>query len=138
MRHVKILIAVLMLCLIAGCTQKAMMTPEINVDTLYAGMSEQDVEKAVIDACLAKGWKIDAREDGQIDASLRIRTKHLIAVRIPYSAHSVRIEYRDSENMRYKAGSKPTIHRNYNNSVDYLVRDIHARLTAISNSRIAK
>lgn len=138
MRSVKVLFIVLMLCLAVGCTQKVMMTPEINVGTLYTGMTSQDVEKSILDACIAKGWKIDAKADNYIDASLRIRTKHLIAVHIPYSAQSVRIEYRDSENMRYKAGAKPTIHRNYNNSVDYLIRDIHAKLTSISNSRISK
>lgn len=138
MRSVKILLFVLMLCLAAGCTKKAVMTPEINVAARYAGLSAHEVKTAIIEACTARGWKIDAQTETQIDASITVRGKHFVAVRIPYSAQSVKIEYRDSSNMSYTPGNTPKIHRNYNNWVDYLNRDIHARLTAISNSRISR
>lgn len=138
MKFVKTLFLVLALSLAAGCAPKAIMTPEINVGTHYAGLSSQDVKTAIIEACTGRGWKIDSQTDTQVDASITVRGKHFVAVRIPYSAQSVKIEYKDSSNMRYTPGETPKIHRNYNNWVDYLKRDIHAKLTSISNSRISK
>lgn len=138
MRSVKVLFIILMLCLAIGCTKKAIMTPEINVGTRYEGLSSQDVKTAIIEACIGRGWKIDSQTDTQVDASITVRGKHFVAVRIPYSVQSVKIEYKDSTNMRYTPGETPKIHRNYNNWVDYLSRDIHAKLTSISNSRISK
>lgn len=138
MRSVKVLFIVLMLCLAVGCSKKAIMTPEINVGTRYEGLSSQDVKTAIIEACVGRGWKVDRQTDTQVDASITVRGKHFVAVRIPYSAQSVRIEYRDSENMNYTGGENPKINRRYNSWVSYLHSDIHAKLTSISNSRIAK
>lgn len=135
MKFMKVLFLVLMLCLAAGCTKKAVMTPEINVENRFAGLSARDVKTAIVEACSERGWRIDAETDNRIDASITVRGKHFVAVRIPYSAQSVKIEYRDSSNMRYTPGDTPQIHRNYNNWVDYLRRDIDAALTKISNSR---
>ena len=135
--HIALLILLVMtLALTAGCSKKPLITPSLNV-TNFSAVTTSDVKKAIVEACTARGWKVDAVTDTWIDASITVRGKHYVAVHIPYSTQSVRIEYRDSSNMKYTTGETTKIHRNYNLWVNNLIHDINAKLTAISNLRIS-
>lgn len=140
MKLVKLLVLVLAMACLCACSsmkQKPILTPDLQVASVFPGMAEDDVEKAILAACNERGWRIDAAQDGQIEASIHVRNKHHVSVRIPYSAQSVRIEYKESVNMLYD-GTKNVIHRGYNRWVNNLLHDIQTKLTAVSNSRIVK
>ncbi len=134
MRSVKVLFIVLMLCLAVGCTKKAIMTPEINVGTRYEGLSSQDVKTAIIEACIGRGWKIDSQTDTQIDASITVRGKHFVAVRIPIrTVGQDRIPKTAPTCAILREKRRRSIATTIN-WVDYLIRDIHAKLTSISTA----
>lgn len=142
MKLVKLFVLVLVMSSLIGCAasmkQKPIFTPELQVDSAYSAITEEDVKKVIAEACGERGWKIDVSEKGLIEASILVRNKHSAAVRIPYSAKNIRIEYKDSSNLLYEVKESPVIHRNYNRWVNNLLHDITNKLTAISNSRLVK
>ena len=141
MKLVKLLVLVLMVACMCGCQlkQKAVQTPVLNVDTTHSNISSADVRRAILEACNDRGWHIDAKSNSRIDASLSVRGgKHFVAVRIPYSSKSVKIEYKNSSNMDYADGDTPKIHYKYNSWVNKLSQTINTKLTQISNRRHIK
>lgn len=142
MKLMKLVVLILAISCIFGCAastkQKPILTPELQVDSAYSGITENDVKNVIAEACGERGWKIDASEEGLIEASILVRNKHRAVIRIPYSSKNIRIEYKDSSNLLYEDKEGPVIHRNYNRWVNNLLHDITNKLTAISNSRIVK
>jgi len=93
-----------------------------------ADMSADKVARAIITACARLGWVCTIAAPGEIAGRLNLRS-HQADVRIPYSAEKYSILYVSSENLRYDA-TKNTIHRNYNNWVLNLQRQINAEFAA--------
>ena len=108
--------------------------PILNVtDTPVAWLpgveqSADKVARAIITACARLGWVCTIASPGEIAGRLNLRS-HQADVRIPYSTEKSSILYVSSENLRYDAGEN-TIHRNYNNWVLNLQRQINAELAA--------
>jgi hypothetical protein len=108
--------------------------PILNVtDTPVAWLpgveqSTDKVARAIITACARLGWVCSIAEPGEITGRLNLRS-HQADVRIPYSTEKYSILYVSSENLRYDAAEN-TIHRNYNNWVLNLQRQINAELAA--------
>lgn len=130
-----------MLSLVVGCSaikKRELMTPEIDVHSVYSESTVDDVQKAIIDACNNRGWKVVNKTDSQIDASLNVFNKHYVFVKIVYSTKEIKILYKDSINMLYTPKDKPKIHRSYNTWVSYLAEDIKKFLTIISNTHYKK
>ena len=90
--------------------------------------SEDKVARAIITACARLGWVCSISAPGEIAGRLNLRS-HQADVRIPYSSEAYSILYVSSENLRYDAAEN-TIHRNYNNWVLNLQRQINAELAA--------
>jgi hypothetical protein len=86
--------------------------------------SLDQVRGAIVTACRAKGWIVDARQEGHITATANVR-KHIAVVDIFYSAQRYTISYKDSEVLLYD-GEK--IHRNYNKWILLLEQKINAEL----------
>jgi len=89
---------------------------------------EDKVARAIITACARLGWVCSIAAPGEIKGRLNLRS-HQADVSIPYSTETYSILYVSSENLRYDAAER-TIHRNYNNWVLNLQRQINAELAA--------
>ena len=130
MKHVKGLILLLVFgsasFAFAGRVQE-IYQPTIHVDA-RANVSQLDVEKAIKKALVGRGWKVQDTLPGVIKAKWFIR-KHTAEIKIVFSKSDIRFEYVDSTNLRYKEkkGVK-MIHRNFNNWIHNLERDINVGL----------
>jgi len=107
-----------------------MYTPEpIEVP---AGKNMEAVKKAIKKACFDKDWEAREIGPGHIQAKHTKSGKkesYTAVVDIRYDAKTVRIGYKDSENLNYDAAAK-TIHKTYNSWIHYLERNIRADLGA--------
>lgn len=102
-----------------------------NVPVMWVPGTEQSAEtvaKAIISACARLGWVCRIAAPGQIEGRLNLRS-HQADVHIPYSVDNYSILYVASENLRHDP-AKNTIHRNYNNWVLNLQRQINGEIAA--------
>ena len=83
------------------------------------------IQKAITKALINRGWQVTARKSGEVLSTLFIR-RHMAKIRIIYDADAVRLEYVDSFNLGYRKHERkgPLIHRNYNNWIRNLEKDI--------------
>lgn len=114
----KILLIIIPLLLIAGCTQKALYNVEdapISSDSSGKQPTLASVEKAIVKACRHKGWIPRKIADGVIEASIFVRS-HKAVVEITFDENAYSINYKNSDNLDYRkrSNNRETIHRNYN------------------------
>ena len=112
---------------LAACRQ-APISNLVNMPVSGVTKSDQ-VKKVILEACKKRGWVAREISPGLISATLEAR-QHRAQVEIPYNGTKYSIIYKDSQNLKYNA-SKNTIHRQYNNWVDYLRKDIEVGLAQI-------
>jgi len=86
--------------------------------------SMADVEKAILRAGGALGWKMQPVRPGLITATLNLRT-HTAVVDVTYNPGMYDITYKDSVELNYDGTN---IHRNYNGWVQNLDKGIRAQL----------
>lgn len=79
----------------------------------------EEVRKAIILGCKARGWTPVDDGEQAIRASILVRGKHYAEVAIPYTTTSYSIIYKSSRNLDYDE-NKQKIHRNYNGWVGKL------------------
>ncbi len=87
-------------------------------------LSAADVKKVILIAGTGRGWVITDAGGGKLKGTLNVR-KHTVIVDIDYSATEFSIRYLDSTNMDYRDG---TIHSNYNNWIQNILKSIRAEL----------
>lgn len=113
-----------LLALVVGATLVgacATLHPVLAVnDAQFASLNGRDPAVVIEDALRSRGWQIDARRPGAIDATIVARI-HRASITVSYDADSYSIAYRSSENLDYENGK---IHRNYNRWIANLHRDI--------------
>jgi hypothetical protein len=98
--------------------------------TVPAKLSMKDVSKAIRSGIVQRGWVVSKDENGQIDASLNVRT-HEVRVAIVYDTKQVKINYVSSQNLDYdEKGGKRHIHKKYNQWVQNMANDIRTSLAA--------
>ena len=128
----QILVAFTALFLFAACTSK----PVQNLDSraIPAGLSDVQIEKAITDGLIAKGWSVKSKKPGYIQGEIYVRS-HRAEIQINYTQSNYSIRYLSSDNLKYKE-SKGTIHKNYNKWITLLDSQIQSRLTqqATANS----
>ena len=114
----------------APSTASARLAPVENVDSapISVQISEDKVEKAIVLACVERGWKAQVLGPGVIEARLDIRT-HVAIVTIQFDSTHFSIQYKDSENLNYRDGK---IHPNYNKWVKNLERSIQKQIIVLS------
>jgi hypothetical protein len=129
------LVAVLpFVVLLAAPAQAARTAPMYTPEPIQvpSGKSAEDVKKAVRKAFFDKGW--EAREVG----AGHLQGKHTksgkggsytAVVDVRFDAKSVRISYKDSENLNYSK-EDGSIHKTYNSWIKYLEKNIRANLGA--------
>lgn len=136
--RVMLLLAVMALCVFSIGCRKGAPIQDITSNTATAAstpLTEQDVRKAILIACSARGWQGKEVSPGLIEARLLVRNKHSIVVDIPYTAAAYSIKYKSSANMEYdvKNDGSAAIHPNYNKWVGTLNADINAQLIRAGN-----
>ena len=95
--------------------------PEFEID---GNPTMKKVEAAIKKALIGRRWMVKKSDRGEIHATLKVRS-HTAKIIIHYSRSKVRFEYVSSVNLDYRVKKgTPMIHRNYNNWVTYLERDI--------------
>ncbi len=109
-------------------------TPIQNIENAPVNASSanydlSDVAKAIKAAGAGLGWQMKAETPGHIVGRIYLRT-HVAVIDITYTLDDYSINYKDSTNLKYNAGSN-TIHKNYNGWVQNLTNAINAQLVAI-------
>jgi len=99
-------------------------------NTAEKKISATTVEKAIVQASARLGWVVRKIKDGEIEASIRLRT-HSAVVTVLYDTKEYSILYKNSDNLNYNP-SNNTIHKNYNGWIQNLDNGIRAELTGIS------
>lgn len=97
-----------------------------------AGKSGDDVKKAVKKALFDKGW--DSRDVGSGHVQAKYtktgkRESHTAVIDVKFDSKTVRIGYRDSENLNYNK-EKGTVHGTYNRWVRNVEKNVRANLGA--------
>jgi hypothetical protein len=92
-----------------------------------ANASKAKIKEAIFQGCLARKWVCQEVGSSLILGKIDVR-HHEAQVDITYESGQYSIKYRSSQNLNYDA-QKNTIHRNYNNWIDYLRKDIDLALT---------
>jgi hypothetical protein len=97
-----------------------------------AGKGTEDVKKAIKKAFFDKGWEAREVGPGHLQGKHTKSGKkgsYTAVVDVKYDSKTVRIGYKDSENLNYDA-KENTIHKTYNNWIKYLEKNIRANLGA--------
>lgn len=92
-----------------------------------------EIQAAIIQACIAKGWTPQVAGQNQVNASILVRGRHYAEVTIPFDQDSYSILYADSRELDYKERTRGgelerRIHRNYNKWVQLLSQMIKVKL----------
>ncbi len=127
-----VIVACLALVVAAGCRGGGQIyeVKEAAVQTATGKDASQDqVQKAIIEAGVRLGWVMAVAKPGEIVGTLNVRS-HTAIVTIPFSSKNYSILYKDSTNLKYNA-DKHTIHENYTGWIQRLDNEIRARLTAV-------
>ena len=95
---------------------------DIKDSPLNEDMQKVGVEKAITKVLRRRGWRVDKKEKGAIQATVHVRS-HKATVLIKYTKSTYSLTYVDSVNLKYDA-SNGTIHRSYNKWVNTLDRDL--------------
>jgi len=92
------------------------------------GTASSAVEKAVKKALIQRGWRVREAKDGTILARLNLRG-HQADIKVSWEGGTIQLVHESSNNLGYrvKKGEK-FIHRNYNNWIMNLERDIQVFL----------
>jgi hypothetical protein len=87
------------------------------------------VKQAVRVGAAVKGWTIEEAADGSLIASIVVRDKHKVSVKIDYDASKYAIHYKDSAVMKYEVNNgQAVVHPFYNVWVENLKNDINIEL----------
>jgi len=97
-----------------------------------AGKSADDVKKAVRKALFEKDWEVREIGPGHLQGKHTKTSRgksHVAVVDVRFDTKSVRISYKDSEELNYDAGAG-IIHKTYNNWARNLEKNIRSNLGA--------
>jgi hypothetical protein len=83
-----------------------------------------EVEKAVVRAGTALGWKMQPVKPGQVTGTINLR-RHSAIVDVTFDTRTFNITYKDSVELDYDGTN---IHRNYNGWIQNLDKGIRAQL----------
>lgn len=122
-----VIVSMLMLSLIGfGCAKQLPLVLNYEQEPIPARIdtkpySMEEVQRAILSACRNKGWSASMNEQGKIDASITVRSKHRAKIKITYTTTQYSIQYVDSSGLKYNDGY---IHSNYNHWIAKLDAEI--------------
>lgn len=127
------LICLTMLSMSAHAARSAV--PLVNYDNIAIVTSSNkapqldQVKQAMRVGAAVKGWTIEEAADGSLTASIVVRDKHKVSVKIDYDASKYSIHYKDSAVMKYEVNNgQAVVHPFYNVWVENLKNDINIEL----------
>lgn len=127
------LICLTMLSMNAYAARSAV--PLVNYDNIAIVTSSNkapqldQVKQAMRVGAAVKGWTIEEAADGSLTASIVVRDKHKVSVKIDYDASKYSIHYKDSAVMKYEVNNgQAAVHPFYNVWVENLKNDINIEL----------
>lgn len=125
--NILVIVTTSLLIILAGCRAN----PIINIDDapidIASKHNSKDIKDAIKRAGAALGWKMKVKKAGHIVGTLYLR-QHVAVVDVKYSKASYSITYKDSQNLNYDGTN---IHKQYNNWITNLNRNIQAQLSGI-------
>ena len=119
----KVCLVLFLLVIVSSCTTKPILNyKNERLPTKFDGSAytQEQVRDAIMEACQKLGWVGQVREEGIIDASIRIRS-YRAEIEIQYDKREISILYKNSKGLSYFHGS---IHHNYNRWVANLRKTI--------------
>ncbi len=118
--------------LILAATVANARTEIVNIEEapIPEGLSLAQVEDALASGMVKRGWIPKVIAPGHLEARLLVRS-HTATVDIEFDESTYSITYKDSDNLKYKAGQ---IHRNYNRWVANLNLDLQRSLVRVAAS----
>ncbi|HZR36150.1 MAG TPA: hypothetical protein VFA75_12290 [Nevskia sp.] len=97
-----------------------------------AGATAVDVEKAIVVSGAQRSWRVVDKKPGVVVLEYAPR-QFSVTVTVSYDAHSVKIAYKDSQDMEYgQENGQPVIHPNYNRWTNNLAHDIESQMSILS------
>jgi len=127
------LICLTMLSMSAYAARSAV--PLVNYDNIAIVTGSKNVpqidkvKQAIRVGGAVKGWTIEDAADGSLTATIVVRDKHKVVVKIDYDASKYSIHYKDSAVMKYEVNNgQAVIHPFYNVWVENLKNDINIEL----------
>ena len=127
------LICLTMLSMSAHAARSAV--PLVNYDNVAIVTGSKNapqldkVKQAIRVGAAVKGWTIEDAADGTLTATIVVRDKHKVVVKIDYDASKYSIHYKDSAVMKYEVNNgQAVIHPFYNVWVENLKNDINIEL----------
>lgn len=119
------------LVLLMGARQVPLADPEPIA--IPAGMSAQQVVKAIKAGLVGRTWEVTEEQPGRILSTLHLRS-HVAKIELTYDDKAITIRYLDSVDLMYeeKQGQR-YIHRNYLNWIANLRTDISRNLVLMSS-----
>ena len=133
MKKLLALSILLVLLFATGCGRGAAVQNINNSGFIDSKVSMSQVEHAIKKGASKKGWMVKRIKSGLLEARNNIRGRHLVVVEIPYNTKGYKINYKDSQNLKYNA-EKGTIHPNYNKWIANLERNINYQLSMMGVS----
>jgi len=117
--------------LLMGARQVPLTDPEPIA--IPAGMSAQQVVKAIKAGLVGRTWEVTEEQPGRILSQLHLRS-HVAKIELTYDDTAITIRYLDSVDLMYeeKKGQR-YIHRNYLNWIANLRTDISRNLVLMSS-----
>lgn len=95
------------------------------------GVDQAAAREAVVNGLFSRGWIVIEESDDQVIADLNVRSHWAqVGIDIDAEERTIKISYRDSDNLRYteRSDGRVVIHNNYLSWVDNLVADIRSQL----------
>jgi len=123
MKKFYILTISLALVILTGCKSTIAVPQYIDQPIAQYGETNsttKDVERSIIRAAATLGWKTKIKSEGEILATLDIRS-HQLVILLKHDDKNLTVDYQSSVNLKYD-GQK--IHRQYANWVTNLLRAI--------------
>jgi hypothetical protein len=131
--RVTFLICLTMLSMSAYAARSAV--PLVNYDNIAIVTGSKNapqidkVKLAMRVGAAVKGWTLEDAADGSLTATIVVRDKHKVVVKIDYDASKYSIHYKDSAVMKYEVNNgQAVIHPFYNVWVENLKNDINIEL----------
>lgn len=116
------------LFLLVACAGRLAQLDEPAPIIVPSGLSEEQVNDAIIKGLYRRGWMVSREEPGRIIADLHLRD-HFARINIDYDTSEVVIRYADSRNLDYSVeGGQKMIHTNFNSWLFNLSGDIRNEL----------
>lgn len=128
MRNVGIAVGLCSALFLAGCGTSAPITVASYSLNSTQQSNQAHVQSAIYKSLKRRGWQLTSDNGHQIQARYNKQDRHIVDIKIDYSANSFKIHYLSSQGMNYNT-KKNTIHRNYNRWVANLERDISSELS---------